>query len=146
MYPAKYPEVFGIAAYSFNSNESIAEFSAIGPEIDFAAPGTNITTTYLGNKYAIVSGTSFAAPFISGVIALLLSSLRKQNIKLSVPEIKQKLIDNCIDAGVPLFDDNFGYGIINVKELILGVDRGKIIIKSQPNRLQSLWKKIKRLW
>jgi subtilisin family serine protease len=117
LYPAKYPEVFAIGAYGFSTERHLADFSAMGPEIDFAAPGMNITTTWLNNQYAVLQGTSFACPFFSGIIALLLSKNKKENKKLTVQQIKDILIKNSIDVGEPGRDDKFGYGIINIKSL-----------------------------
>lgn len=54
-YPAKYPEAITIAAY--DQNGKIANFSNYGPEVDFAAPGVNIYSTYGNNTYARISGT-----------------------------------------------------------------------------------------
>lgn len=76
-YPAKYQESFAIGAY--DSDMNIAGFSAIGQEIDFAFPGVDIHTTWLNNSYIIISGTSFACPACTGVVALILSVTRSLN-------------------------------------------------------------------
>lgn len=54
-YPGKYPETIAIAAYDKNGN--IANFSAKGPEVDFAAPGVDVYSTWTNNSYAKISGT-----------------------------------------------------------------------------------------
>lgn len=45
-----------------------------GMNVDLGAPGTQISTTLIGNRYGTRTGTSFAAPQVSGVIALLYSA------------------------------------------------------------------------
>lgn len=48
-----------------------ADFSNYGSSVDVAAPGTNIWTTSPGGGYTCVSGTSFAAPHVAGIAALI---------------------------------------------------------------------------
>jgi subtilisin family serine protease len=63
-YPAAYPEVIAVSA--IDQNKSIASFSNRGPEIDLAAPGVNIYSTYKGTGFATLSGTSMATPHVVG--------------------------------------------------------------------------------
>jgi subtilisin len=70
-YPAKFPEVVAVSAT--DSNDRIADFSCFGPEINFCAPGVNIRSVWLNSSYAVKSGTSFAAPHITGVVADVLN-------------------------------------------------------------------------
>ena len=78
-YPAKHAESFAIAAY--DATVQNRNFSAVGPEVDFAFPGVNIVGTYLNNGYATMNGTSFACPACAGVVALMLSKHKKQFIE-----------------------------------------------------------------
>lgn len=71
-YPAAYEGV--IAVQSSNQRGELSEFSAYGNWVDVSAPGEGIRTTYLGQGFATVSGTSMAAPYISGIAALLKSA------------------------------------------------------------------------
>lgn len=93
--PAYIDGVYTVGALDYNGNYAI--FSNYGEKVDFVAPGYNVEV--YGNKsissgkpdYAI--GTSFSAPYIASAAAMVLS-LDKD---LSVEEVKQKLIDSCIN-------------------------------------------------
>jgi subtilase family serine protease/subtilisin family serine protease len=74
MYPASYdlPTVVSVAATT-NTNE-LAYFSNYGPTtVHLGAPGADIFSTLPGNSYGFASGTSMAAPHVSGAAALVLS-------------------------------------------------------------------------
>ncbi len=60
-----------------DSNNSIASFSSRGPELaarGLVAPGVSLVTTDQGGGTASATGTSFAAPMVSGLAALILSA------------------------------------------------------------------------
>lgn len=114
-YPAKYAKT--IAVTSYNKNRNISSFSSKSLEADFALPGEEILTTALDNQYSIVNGTSFASPFLCGIIAIILSSAKSKNISYTVNDIKKILIDSTIDLGPVGRDDFFGNGIINSEAL-----------------------------
>jgi len=96
----------------------IAYFSSRGPvgygtgqyiKPDVVAPGTNITSTVVGGDYKSYSGTSMAAPHVSGTAALLLQA----DPTLTPTDIKQKLMDTAIDLGEPGPDNSYGAGRIS---------------------------------
>jgi len=68
-YPGYYQNVIAVAAT--DSNDKKASFSTYGNWVDVAAPGVNIYSTYKGNSYNSLSGTSMSTPFASGVSALI---------------------------------------------------------------------------
>lgn len=75
--PATAQNVISVAAYDYKTGK-IADFSGRGnysfvpAKPDIAAPGVNIHTTGLYGGYEIASGTSIAAPFVTGACALLM--------------------------------------------------------------------------
>ncbi|MCT4596985.1 MAG: S8 family serine peptidase, partial [Vallitalea sp.] len=73
IYPACFdlPNVISVAAV--DNKGQLANFSNYGPDIDIAAPGVNIISTLPEGKYGYMSGTSFAAPFVTGSAALIKS-------------------------------------------------------------------------
>ena len=122
-YPAKYPEV--IAVGSINKYEKRSWFSGDGKELEISAPGQDINSTFLNNEYAVLSGTSMATPFVSGIIALMIAKHRKKGdnrTPIANPsQIREHLKRTAIDAGMVGRDRFFGYGIINPNKLLDGV-------------------------
>jgi len=111
-YPASFEAVISVSA--IDSSYSIADYSNYGEQIDIAAPGSDILTTSIDNGYMYGSGTSFAAPHITGIIALFLSV----NPDASVDEIKDKLFISANDLGSQGLDEYYGYGLINAYDFI----------------------------
>jgi hypothetical protein len=104
LFPAAYPEVIAVAATT--SDDRIAWFSNKGPQVELAAPGTDILSTALHGKYGVVNGTSFAAPHVAGVAALLFSAGVKD------PQAVRRLLDaTADDLGLPLQAQ--GYGLVD---------------------------------
>lgn len=70
-YPAAYPESVTVAATNNRDQRSL--FSSYGPVVDLAAPGESVLSTIPDNRFDIASGTSMAAPHVSGAVALVFS-------------------------------------------------------------------------
>ena len=114
-YPGRWPEAVAVASY--NEAGRISDFSSRGAEVDVAAPGEHITSTYLNGTLAKLSGTSMATPFAAGVIALLLAA--RAPAKLSAAEVLSRIKETSADIGSPGFDPASGWGLIDPKKLVI---------------------------
>lgn len=90
-YPSNYKVSNLIAVAATDSSDRLASFSNYGKKtVHVAAPGTKILSTFPNNKYGELSGTSMAAPHVSGLVALVASHF---------PELTGPAIKNLILAG-----------------------------------------------
>ena len=93
--PAYIDGVYTVGALDYNGNRAI--FSNYGEVVDFVAPGYNVEVYGSKNMSSVkpdyANGTSFAVPYIASAAAMVLS-LDKD---LSIDDVKQKLIDSCIN-------------------------------------------------
>lgn len=69
-FPARYPETIAITAT--DKRGQIASFSNYSQEVDVAAPGEMIPSSWINGGVREISGTSMAVPHVVGTVALLL--------------------------------------------------------------------------
>jgi thermitase len=115
-YPASYNGVVSVAAT--DSYDKKAFFSNFGPDVDIAAPGVDILSTY--NKdgtpgYVYASGTSMAAPVVCGAAALIFAG----NPTYTGDQLQRALLLATDDLGIPGRDDYFGYGLVDLRKAAL---------------------------
>ena len=111
-YPAAYSEV--VAVSSTASDDSLSDFSSTGPEVELAAPGTDIYSSVASNGgYDTFSGTSMACPHVSGAEGQLMAD------GATNAEARKTLKDNAEDIG--LASNESGAGLLDVASA-LGLD------------------------
>ncbi len=108
-YPATRAEVMAVASTTDNDNQS--SFSNPGPQVEVAAPGSSILSTQPNGVYGTSSGTSFSAPYVAGLAALI----RGLNPGLSAPDVRQIIKDSADDVESVGFDNLTGFGRINAE-------------------------------
>jgi subtilisin family serine protease len=105
-YPARYPEVIAVGAASIANPDIRAKFSTSGPEVDVVAVGERIVGTVPQSScnvflicidpagYAVGDGTSFSAPQVSALAALILSrtaGLRPDAVEAAIKSTAKEL-------------------------------------------------------
>lgn len=91
-----------------DSNDQLYSWSNTGSNLDIVAPGWAYTTVRSGG-YSAASGTSFAAPIVAGVAALVISV----NPSLSGADVQNMLKQSANDLGAGGWDTSFGWGRVN---------------------------------
>ncbi|HWH08258.1 MAG TPA: S8 family serine peptidase [Candidatus Thermoplasmatota archaeon] len=106
-----------IVVSSTASNDGFSGFSSQGPEVDVAAPGSSIYSSYTGSNsaYATLSGTSMATPHVTGTAALV----KTLNPTWGYAQIDNQLKTTAVDLGPAGKDDRFGHGRINANAAVV---------------------------
>lgn len=108
--PASDPGVFTVAAT--NPLNTRAVFSNTGNCIEIAAPGVRILSTVPGAGYEAWSGTSMAAPVVSGIAAVLMAC----NEQMGAVEVMALINSTALDIGSHGYDEKTGNGLIDAWE------------------------------
>jgi subtilisin family serine protease len=117
LYPAAVPGVITVGAVSEVSR--VTGFSSWGPHLDVVAPGTAIYSADLGNQYRYRDGTSHAAPFVSGVAALIIARARRQNLRLRESAVRRIIRDTADSLGADRSNDRWGAGVLNALDAVV---------------------------
>lgn len=111
-YPAVFDETIAVTAVNIEKRR--ADFSSVGPAAEIAAAGEEVYSCYKNNSYATLSGTSMAAPAITGAVALIQAkAAKKQHKKLSPEEVRSILHMYSEDLGESGRDEEYGYGVFS---------------------------------
>lgn len=106
--PATIPGVLVVAGVDRNANAS-NEASTSGLTIAVSAPATDLVGAYPGSDYKIWSGTSGAAPLVSGLVALV----RAKYPQLDANNVINRVIKTATQVGGQKYSPTYGYGLID---------------------------------
>ncbi|GAB57531.1 S8 family serine peptidase [Rheinheimera nanhaiensis] len=108
-YPASYNAVVSVAAV--NSSGTLASFSQRNSQVEIAAPGVSVNSTWNNGGYNSISGTSMASPHVAGVAALVWSN----HPQCTAAQIRNALNATAEDRGATGRDTSYGWGIVKAK-------------------------------
>jgi thermitase len=133
LYPAAY-DAYCLAVAASDYDDSSAEWSNFGPEVDVAAPGdwiVGLYPEYLTPEgflpYVWASGTSAAAPHVSGLAAMI-KSIKPWLTSSEIMNVIRYSADDVNASEYPGKDDFIGYGRINMEKALVPI---KITSSSQ---------------
>jgi thermitase len=126
-YPARLANVVSVAAIDETGRR--ASFSNYGSGLSLAAPGTRILTLDANNQMHTLQGTSFSAPFVTGVAALLLSV----DSNLTNVELWNLLNSTAVQPGGGTgYNTNYGWGAVNAWNAINALNKPFISVSAPP--------------
>lgn len=120
-YPASYP--FVISVGSVNEEGLKSSFSNYGNWIDIAAVGENIISTGNTGGYVFASGTSLAAPFVTGLTSQIIAT----NPLLEPHQVEYLIESSGSQANSDIWNDRIGYGMIKAENTM----KNKIIFDDE---------------
>lgn len=112
MYPAGYPEVLAVGSTNDKGERSF--FSNYGEHTDVTAPGEHIPSTFIGDQYVMMSGTSMSSPHVAGIAALI----RTLDNELSNEEVYEKIRLTAKDLGTKGYDRYYGFGMVDASKAL----------------------------
>lgn len=106
LYPAAYAGAVGVTGV--NARRRVLPEAGRGAHVDFAAPGAEMLAAGIGDPYAEVRGTSFAAPLVAGLLAGMLDRPDPEEAQAAIAG----LAGSAVDLGRRGRDDVFGHGLV----------------------------------
>jgi type VII secretion-associated serine protease mycosin len=111
--PATIPGVLVVAGVDRNAVASSAASTA-GLSISVAAPATDLVSAFPGGEYKIWSGSSGAAPIVSGLVALV----RAKYPELDANNVINRIIETATQVGTENYSSEYGYGLIDPEKAL----------------------------
>jgi thermitase len=129
-YPANYdlPNIISVAGSDWNDNSYHASNYGL-TSVDVAAPGVDILSTFPGDDYQSLSGTSMSTALVSGLAGLILS----KKPGLSVTQMKDQIL-RTVDVTPGLQDKTLTGGRINAYRSLTEVVKGPYIYRISPSK------------
>jgi type VII secretion-associated serine protease mycosin len=125
-YPASYPGVLAVAASDRNNER--APFSQSGDFVGVAAPGVDIISTVPGGGHCADNGTSFSAPYVAAVAALLKAKYPTWTAREIVAQIEQTA-----ERSIPGHDRLVGWGVVDPVKALTDADPAHPIRSGGPD-------------
>ncbi|TFG37671.1 MAG: hypothetical protein E4H46_01315, partial [Desulfobacterales bacterium] len=120
LYPAAFDSVIAVSAST--KTDLPYYYSPMDAEVELMAPVAEIFSTTADGEYALLSGTSQAAPHVSAVAALMMSAQQvdvNQDGLLNNQDIRLRLQQTAVDLGDPGRDELYGFGLVDAEAAVL---------------------------
>ncbi|MGH2427351.1 MAG: S8 family serine peptidase [Candidatus Limnocylindria bacterium] len=123
-FPASYANVISVSATQ--RDDEFTHWSSFGPDVDVSAPGGSVRTTNCTTcipsygSHTYISGTSFAAPNVAGVVALI----QARYPTWSNQQVVNRLFSTVDDLGYAGWDNRYGRGRVNAHRAVGGSSPG----------------------
>lgn len=115
-YPGGHAGVVCVAAV--DAKEAVASFSSRGRQVQVAAPGVNVRSCYPGDRFATMSGTSMATPYVAGCAALYVAAAKARGAKWSPADFAKLVSSSSKDLPPAGRDTATGFGLIQPAKLL----------------------------
>ena len=112
--PATIPGVIAVAGVDRELNPS-ALSSVKGFTIGVTAPSEDLVAAYPGGEYRLWSGTSAAAPIVSGLVAMI----RSMYPEMDSANVVNRVIQSARKVGFEGYSNSFGHGIIDAESALM---------------------------
>ena len=106
LYPASYPDVVGVTAV--DARQRVLLEACRGRQVKLSAPGADMSAASPAQSFALVRGTSFAAPIVAGLLAEEMHAPDVQAARRAVADLESR----AMDLGAPGLDPVYGYGLV----------------------------------
>jgi len=119
-----------------SSSKGPAKDGRIKPEI--CGVGVNVLSNGRDNNYVSMSGTSMAAPSVTGSMALMYQKYEQDNGEVARGDLMKAIICNSADdMGVDGPDYRFGFGLVNTYRAIRTIEEDRFLLSSVENSQKS---------
>jgi subtilisin family serine protease len=106
LYPASYPDVVGVTAV--DAHRRVLLEACRGRQVKLSAPGADMSAANPEQSFALVRGTSFAAPIVAGLLAEEVHAPDPEAARRAVTDLESR----AIDLGAPGPDPVYGFGLV----------------------------------
>ncbi len=133
--------ILTVGALSIDGNYTIASFSSRGPAADgrikpeITADGSNVISTLRYNTYGAGSGTSMAAPAVTGALTLMYERYRQLHGGANPKSALMKALacNTAEDLGSPGPDYTYGFGMLNGRKAVEAIDSNRYFLSGIAN-------------